>query len=307
MRPAIRNGGIVAVLLAGATGLMLGVRAFQRRTPAAGMSFRERVVVVTGGARGLGFDIAAHLVDDGARVVLFDRDPEDLAEAVRELALRGREAVMGIPCDVAHEPTVRTAIRRVVERYGKLDGVVNAAGLISVAPTEALTRAGWHDALATSFWGPLHLLDAALPHLQRQSGAFIVRIGRASVDALAEDLHHGLEEEGIAVINVDPGYAASAPSAPRPSHTWFDVVEQFPVLPVSVEEAGEQIFEAMKHGRSEVRLGPSRFVSGVRRRIQAAGEVLRARLYRSLPPPLGVRGRWRAIPISTGDDTAIPS
>ncbi len=118
------------------TWFMLGMAAglvysFSRRR--SNYSFKDRVVVITGGSRGLGLVLARKLAGLGTRVALLARSPEELETAEQDLRRRGAE-VLGLPCDIRHRQQVETAVDEVVKRFGRVDVLINNAGVIQVGP-----------------------------------------------------------------------------------------------------------------------------------------------------------------------------
>ncbi len=91
--------------------------------------FADQVAIVTGGARGIGFGIGKRLATEGAHVVLFDVLPEALDEAVSQLKDAGA-SVSGQIVDISHEAQVRDSVAAVVKTYGRVDILVNSAGIV---------------------------------------------------------------------------------------------------------------------------------------------------------------------------------
>src|SRR3954452_19497562 len=120
-------------LAAGAGAALVATRLVRRRLA---IGFDGRVVVLTGGSRGLGLVMARQLVDEGARVVLLARDLDELERAREELDARGRGEVMTIRCDVRLRADVRAAVDTVLDRWRTVDVLINNAGVIQVGPLE---------------------------------------------------------------------------------------------------------------------------------------------------------------------------
>src|SRR5204862_7359365 len=90
---------------------------------------REKVVLITGGSRGLGLVLARHICARGGNVALIARDHEELARAKADLSPRGGE-VLTIECDLLDTGQIQAAVRRVIDRCGKIDILINNAGII---------------------------------------------------------------------------------------------------------------------------------------------------------------------------------
>src|SRR5947208_11304110 len=119
---------------------------------------REKVVLITGGSRGLGLVLARHICARGGNVALIARDAEELARAKTDLATR-RSTVMTIQCDLLDSEQIRSAVRRILDRFGKIDILINNAGIIDVGPFEHLIRVFFELAKPLHFWVPLELIS----------------------------------------------------------------------------------------------------------------------------------------------------
>src|SRR5690606_1785782 len=91
--------------------------------------FKNQVAVISGGAEGLGKAIALRLASEGAKLVIVDFNREKLAETVEALAMEGHE-VMGEAVDVSNEDEVSDGFKRAMERFGRIDVMVNSAGIV---------------------------------------------------------------------------------------------------------------------------------------------------------------------------------
>ncbi|MBK9244020.1 MAG: SDR family oxidoreductase [Burkholderiales bacterium] len=129
------------------------------------------VAVVTGGARGIGLAIVRWFLDHGHRVALLDIDAETLAAAERELA--DGERVLAIVCDVALPAQVDPAIEQVAARFGRIDALVNNAGVAVFKPLLQTTYEEWARVLAVNLDGPFVCTQACTPHMRRYGGAVV--------------------------------------------------------------------------------------------------------------------------------------
>lgn len=121
----------------------------------------DRVALVTGGAQGIGAGIASHLAARGWRVAVAD--------------IRGRSPHFFLRCDVAREPDVKRAIGRIIKRFGRLDALVNNAGLAGPhdGPVEKLELRRWNRRLAVNLTGAFLMAKHCVPHLRRARGAIV--------------------------------------------------------------------------------------------------------------------------------------
>jgi NAD(P)-dependent dehydrogenase (short-subunit alcohol dehydrogenase family) len=265
---------IAAAGLAG-LGLWAAARAIRRR-PA--IDFRDRVALITGGSRGLGLLLARELASQGARLSLVARDAAELDLARRELAAGSGYRVLALPCDVRHRQEAEWAVEATVERFGRLDVLINNAGVIQVGPLAHMDISDFENALDVHFWGPLYFIRAALPHLSRQDGARIVNIasigGKVAVPHLApysaskfalvglsNALQSELAREGISVTTVCPGLMrtgshVNALFKGRRSEelAWFAVMDALPLTSMGGRRAARRIVEACRHGEPHLTL-----------------------------------------------------
>ena len=106
------------------------------------MRFSEKVVIVTGGASGIGLATAQRFASEQAKVVIADRDGQAAATAAQQLLTEGASGVLASACDVAVEAQVKASIDAAIDRFGRLDVVVNNAGLMTFLPSAGRVDAG---------------------------------------------------------------------------------------------------------------------------------------------------------------------
>ncbi len=182
--------------------------------------WQNKVVIVTGGSRGLGFEIAKAFSGAGAKVVLAARDPDVLARSATELRNQGAD-VLTVPTDVTLQEHVNRMIYQTLERYGRLDALVNNAGQSSRGKIAETPAEDFEALLRLNFLGLVRCTQAALPHLLAAQG-HVVNIGSLSaktaspfmgaypaskfpVAAYSQQLRLELEEQGLHVLLVCPG------------------------------------------------------------------------------------------------------
>jgi NAD(P)-dependent dehydrogenase (short-subunit alcohol dehydrogenase family) len=273
-RKWIRTGIILAGVGASAAMMMRTVTRQRNR-----MDFSGKTVVVTGGSRGLGFVLAQHFGQEGARVAILSRDEEDLKKAESELVQSGVEASYEV-CDVRDRQQVEEALGRIVQKHGRLDVLVNNAGIIQVGPMEHMRLDDYEDAMGIHFWGPLYAILAALHYMRQQGGGRIVNItsigGKVAVPHLApytaskfalvglsDALRSELAEEGILITTVAPGlmrtgsyYNALFKGEREEEFNWFSVLSALPVTATEVQTAAGQIVEAVRFGETDLIITP---------------------------------------------------
>src|ERR1041385_4359534 len=159
---SVGRAGIAALVAAFAV-----LRAAKRKR----YSFHEKSVVITGGSRGLGLELARLFAKEGAHLTLIARTPATLDRARSELEKSGAR-VVAIPCDVRDQKQVEDAVATTIRHFGVIDVLINNAGIIQVGPHDRMELHDYENAMATHAWGPLYMIMAALPHMRRR------RVGR---------------------------------------------------------------------------------------------------------------------------------
>jgi NAD(P)-dependent dehydrogenase (short-subunit alcohol dehydrogenase family) len=280
------------------------------------IDFNGRTVVITGGSRGLGLVLARQFADQGARVCLLARDPRELDRARRLVAEQfGEAGVMTIRCDIRRRADVREAITRILDEWVAIDVLVNNAGVIQVGPLDHMEHDDFENAMATHFWGPLHMVLEVLPSMRRRGFGRIVNIssigGRIGVPHLApytaskfalvglsDAIRAELAPLGIRVTTVSPGLMrtgspmnAEIKGQHEKEYAWFAVADSLPGLSIGAERAAAQIIESCRYGDPELTLSiPARAAVLVNAIAPAAIARLSELAVRILPRSTGAEG-----------------
>ena len=135
-----------------------------------------KVAIVTGGARGIGLGIARGLAREGAIVVVLDIDGAE-AEAVAGELDRGPGVARAITADVSNEAEVAGAVEQVVSAYGRIDVLVNNAGVARQTPTAEMSLREWLEVISINLTGVFLCSRAVLPTMVAQASGCIVNIG----------------------------------------------------------------------------------------------------------------------------------
>jgi short-subunit dehydrogenase len=257
---------------AGLVAAGFAARKFVTRSVRPPVQFRDAVVLITGGSRGLGFALANELGARGALVALCARDRDELLTARDKLASRNIQVAV-FEADITKQADIDSMVQRVIDRFGRIDVLVNDAGKISVGPADSFTHADYEDAMDLMFWGPVNMTFAVLPHLKTQGHGHIVNItsvgGRVSVPHLlpyscakfafvgfSTGLSAELKTHDIDVLTVVPGLMrtgsylnAEFKGSSREEFTWFALLGNLPGFSVAADYAAEQIVEAVRKRR----------------------------------------------------------
>jgi len=203
------------------------------------MTSSARALVI-GGTRGIGRAVAEALVSGGARVILTGTRSESAIRAARELSQDG--AVHGVACDVRDDASVEAAVGFAREKFGRLDILVNSAGLGIYRPTEELSVAEFREVIETNLIGAFRVTRAALPLLlaaAESAPATVIHIGslagrhpfaggaaynasKFGLIGMAEAMMLDLRHAGIRVATVMPGSVATgfAGRSPEDGAEW---------------------------------------------------------------------------------------
>lgn len=161
-------------LLAGA-GALWGTRAYLRSRR--WMDLRGRVAVVTGADSGFGLILAQQLAEQGAVVVVAARKADELQQAAEKVRSRGAQEVLAVPTDVSVEAEANHLIEETVRRFGRIDVLINNAGLMLVGAVPTITLDDYRNLMATNFWGAVYTSQAALPHMRTRQFGRIANVG----------------------------------------------------------------------------------------------------------------------------------
>src|SRR5581483_8181395 len=164
----------------------------------------DAVAVVTGGARGIGLAVAERFVAEGYRVALLDIDRKTLHATEKRLDV---DRVLALVCDVSDDSQVKRAIREVAARYGRIDALVNNAGIAIFKPILQTSLAEWQRVLAVNLGGAFICTQACAPIMIRGGGGAVVNI--ASISGLrASTLRVAYGTSKAALIHLTKQYAA---------------------------------------------------------------------------------------------------
>ena len=138
-------------------------------------SLKEKVVAVTGASTGIGKAIAIKLAENGVKVILGARNTEQLEKVVQEITSNGGEAVF-IKTDVSNKADLVQFVNLAVTQYGKLDVIVNNAGVARISRIDELDTDGWDEMIDINIKGTLYGMAAAIPVFKQQQSGHIVNI-----------------------------------------------------------------------------------------------------------------------------------
>ena len=279
--------------IAAATGLVAAAAALSARTnrqPA------RPVVLITGGGGGLGMALARRWARQDARLILNGRKADELEHArqtlLAEKTVLDPNHILPVAADLTSADEATRLIDTALGHFGRIDVLINCAGIIEVGPIEDQPLDAFYRAMDANFYSALHTISAALPHLLRQQPrnggshrASIVNISsiggkfavphmlpyvasKFALTGFSEGLHAELRAKGIRVTTVCPGLMRTG-SQVRATFVgnvdqekrWFDFSATTPVIAASVPHAANRIYNATAAGRAEITITPQAWLA----------------------------------------------
>ncbi len=275
-----------------------------------------KVVLITGGSRGLGLAMAEEFAAEGAKLVICARDEAELERARRRLEVQ--TDVLALRCDIGERDQVEGLIRQATEHFGRVDVLVNNAGAIMVGPLRTQALSDFEEAMQVMFWGPVYATMAVLPQMIERGDGRIVNIasigGRISVPHLlpyncakfaltgfSEGLHAELAKYGVGVTTIVPGLMRTGSHVnaffkgkQEAEYSWFSLGASLPVTSISAEGAARRIVRAVKRGETDVVLTPqAKLAAAVHGVVPGIVQDVLALVNRTLPDGEQVTGRKR--------------
>lgn len=254
----------------------------------------DKVVIITGGSRGLGLALAERYGRTGAKLVLAARNPDELASArsilLQRKTIRSADDVLLVPADLTDPAQAASLIEQAIARFGHINILINDAGIIQGGPFENQPLSTFRQAMDTNFFAALHTIQAAIPHmLQRREStgrqSSIVNItsigGKFAMPHLlpyvaskfafvgfSEGLHAELRHKGIRVTTVCPGLMRTGSHVqaefvgnPQKEFRWFALSATTPGVATSAKHAANRIYSAVAAGCAEITITPQAWLA----------------------------------------------
>jgi len=233
--------------------------------------YRNKIALITGGSRGLGLEIARKICTRGGKVVLLARDPDELAAAKTKLDQFAAE-VLTIQCDLVETAQIQSAVQQTLQHFGKIDILINNAGVIEVGPIDHLQLKDFDRAMRIHFWAPYILQFLIVPQMRGKGGGRIVNIssigGRIAVPHMAaycaskfalagfsDAARAELACDKIYVTTVTPGLMRTGSDVHAQfkgdhaaEYRWFRWALKIPFASISVDRAARKVLAACRRG-----------------------------------------------------------
>ena len=253
--------------------LLLALWAIVRAIRTQRFSLKNKVALITGGSRGLGLVLARQICAQGGKVALLARDNDELIRAKTELAGRGGK-VFTVQCDLLDSAQIHSAIRQTIDRFGKIDVLINNAGIIEVGPLQHMRREDFERSMAVHFWAPYELTSEVASEMRTRGGGRIVNIssigGKIAVPHMApytvskfalagfsDAIRSELARDNIHVTTVTPGLMRTGSEGHakfKGDHSAefhaFTGANRLPFASMSAERAAKKILAACARGQS---------------------------------------------------------
>jgi 3-oxoacyl-[acyl-carrier protein] reductase len=210
------------------------------------VKLRDRIAIITGGARGIGKAIALTFAREGAKVALIDVD-KGILEIVKNEIQKSRGEIIALPCDITKSVEVKAMVNQVQKTFGRIDILVNNAGIIRRGTIETVTEEDWDRVIEVNLKGTFNCCKAVVESMKRQGYGKIVNVSsiagkmgditsapgyapsKAGVDALTKTLARQLARYGINVNAVSPHAIETEMSAQWSEERRKEIVASIPL------------------------------------------------------------------------------
>jgi short-subunit dehydrogenase len=274
MRSSVKSSGL-PVAAGALCGLAAGAASLALVTRSRPRSLAGKAVLITGGSRGLGLELARQLGRQGSKLILVARHEDELEKVATELTRAG-VSVHTIAADIADPETGPRLRTKALEAFGRIDILINVAGVILVGPIDSLEIPDFEQAMNVMYWGMVRTTLAFLPDLLEIGDADIVNItsigGKIAVPHLlpysaakfaatgfSEGLNAELRGRGVHVLTVAPGLMrtgsflqAEFTGAVDAEYRWFALSAALPGISINVKQAAGQIIRSLKRRDREL-------------------------------------------------------
>lgn len=158
---------------------------------------KDKIALITGGSKGIGYGIAEALVMQQAKVAITSRSQAAADKAAAQLSKHGKGEVIGIQADVRHAADQQRAVQEIIKKWGKLDVLVANAGIGYFGSIETLTVEQWKETIDTNLTGVFHSVQASLAALKQSKGYIITIASLAGTNFFAGGSAYNASKFGL--------------------------------------------------------------------------------------------------------------
>jgi 3-oxoacyl-[acyl-carrier protein] reductase len=214
----------------------------------------NKIALITGGSKGIGFGIAARLMENNMKVAITSRSQSNADEAIDKLRQIGKGEALGIAADVRDLQSQRNAVAQVLEKWGSLDLMVANAGLGHFASIIDMTPEQWHETIDTNLTGVFYSVKASLDALKASKGYIITisslagtnffangsayNASKFAVTGFTQSIMLDLRNYGIRVTTIMPGSVAT-----QFNHAHASTEESWKI---QIEDIGQMVVDLMR-------------------------------------------------------------
>jgi 3-oxoacyl-[acyl-carrier protein] reductase len=215
---------------------------------------KGKIALITGGTKGIGYGIAASMLEEGMNVAITGRSAEGVQAAQKELSKIGKGEVLGLVSDVRDLTSLENAVKSITVKWGKIDILIANAGVGHFAPISDLTLEQWNETIDINLTGVFNSVKACLPSLKETKGYIITIASLAGTNFFAggsaynaskfglvgftQAMMLDLRQEGINVSTIMPGSVA----------TYFDnhIPNDKDAWKIQIEDLGQIVVDVLK-------------------------------------------------------------
>ncbi|TXD82819.1 SDR family oxidoreductase [Subsaximicrobium wynnwilliamsii] len=219
-------------------------------------SLKNKVALITGGTKGIGYGVAEALLNQGLKVVITSRDEDSAKKAAKELGAKTNAAahILGVKADVRKLESQQEAVKQTIDKFGKLDIVIANAGVGKFASIEDMTSQEWNDVIDTNLTGVFNSIKASVDELKKNKGYYITisslaganffaggaayNASKFGVTGFTQAVMLDLRQHGVKVSTIMPGSVSTHFNGNEPSEKgdWK----------IQIEDLGELVVDLLK-------------------------------------------------------------
>ncbi|WP_047551278.1 SDR family oxidoreductase [Psychroserpens sp. Hel_I_66] len=219
-------------------------------------TLKDKVALITGGTKGIGYGVAEALLNQGIKVVITSRNEDSANKAAKELAEKtnSKGQIIGVEADVRYLESQAAAVKQAIDTFGQLDIVIANAGLGHFGSIEDLTSDQWNDVIDTNLTGVFNSIKASVDELKKSKGYYITisslagtnffaggsayNASKFGVTGFTQAVMLDLREHGIKVSTIMPGSVSTHFNGNEPSDkgAWK----------IQIEDLGELVVDLLK-------------------------------------------------------------